>query len=251
MGMIILKSKDEVAKIAYASKIVAEVLQVLKKNVKAGITTKELDRIAEEYIINKKCIPAFKGYRNFPATLCVSINDEVVHGIPSKKKILKDCDIVGLDLGVIYDGFYGDAALTVPVGDIPPATQKLLRVTEASLYAGIREAQVGQRLSNISNAVQVCAEAYGYSLVTEFVGHGIGRSLHEDPQVPNFGPPGKGPRLRAGMVLAIEPMVNMGKSEVRILEDKWTAVTLDHSLSAHFEHTVAITENGPVILSCV
>jgi methionyl aminopeptidase len=251
MGMIILKSKDDVAKIAHASKIVAEVLRELKKNVKAGVTTKELDRIAEEYIVKKKCVPAFKGYRNFPATLCVSINDEVVHGIPSKKRVLKDGDIVGLDLGVIFGGFYGDAALTLPVGNIPRATQKLIRVTEASLYAGIREAKVGARLSNISHAVQTCAEAEGYSLVTEFVGHGIGRNLHEDPQVPNFGPPGKGPRLREGMVLAIEPMVNMGKSEVEVLEDGWTAVTLDHSLSAHFEHTVAITQDGPVILSCI
>jgi len=251
MGMIILKSKDEIAKIAHASKIVAETLQELKKNVKAGVTTKELDRIAEEQIRKKKGIPAFKGYRRFPATLCVSINDEVVHGIPSKKKVIKDGDIVGLDLGVIFGGFYGDAALTVAVGTVAPAALKLMRVTEASLYAGIREARVGERLSNISHAIQTCAEDEGYSLVTDFVGHGIGRSLHEEPQVPNFGPPGKGPRLREGMVLAIEPMVNMGKSEVRILEDEWTAVTLDHSLSAHFEHTVAVTKAGPVILSCI
>jgi len=249
MGMIILKSKDEVAKIARASKIVAEVLQTLKKSVKAGVTTKELDKIAEEEIRSKKGIPAFKGYRNFPATLCVSINDEVVHGIPSKKRVLKDGDIIGLDLGVIVDGFYGDAALTVAIGNVPAKTLKLMRVTEASLYAGIREARVGERLSNISNAIETCAEAEGFSLVTEFVGHGIGRSLHEEPQVPNFGPPGKGPRLREGMVLAIEPMVNMGKSEVQVLEDGWTAVTLDGSLSAHFEHTVAITKDGPVILS--
>ncbi len=249
MGMIILKSKEEIAKIAHASKIVAEVLQELKKNVKAGVTTKELDRIAEAYIVKKKCVPAFKGYRNFPATLCVSINDEVVHGIPSNKRVLKDGDIVGLDLGVIFEGLYGDAALTVAVGDVPPDTLRLIRVTEASLYIGIKEACVGRRLSNISHAIQTCAENEGFSLVTEFVGHGIGRSLHEEPQVPNFGPPGQGPRLREGMVLAIEPMVNMGKSEVKILADEWTAVTCDHSLSAHFEHTVAITKNGPVILS--
>jgi methionyl aminopeptidase len=249
MGMIILKSKDEIVKIAHASKIVAETLQELKKNVKAGVTTKELDRIAEEQIRKKKGIPAFKGYRRFPATLCVSINDEVVHGIPSKKKVIKDGDIVGLDLGVIFGGFYGDAALTVAVGTVAPAALKLMRVTEASLYAGIREARVGERLSNISHAIQTCAEDEGYSLVTDFVGHGIGRSLHEEPQVPNFGPPGKGPRLREGMVLAIEPMVNMGKSDVRVLEDLWTAVTVDGALSAHFEHTVAITEDGPKILS--
>jgi len=248
MGMIILKSKEEVAKIAQASKIVAEVLQELKKNVKAGVTTKELDCLAEEQIIKRKGIPAFKGYRKFPATLCVSINDEVVHGIPSKR-VIQDGDIVGLDLGVIFDGFYGDAAFTVAVGNVPSATQNLLRVAEASLYAGILEAKLGGRLSNISHAVQTYAESAGYSLVTDFVGHGIGRNLHEEPQVPNFGPPGKGPRLREGMVLAIEPMVNMGKSEVKVLEDGWTAVTLDHSLSAHFEHTVAITCDGPVILS--
>ncbi|MBI3359100.1 MAG: type I methionyl aminopeptidase [Nitrospirae bacterium] len=248
--MIILKSKEEIARIAHASKIVAEVLQVLKKNVKAGVTTKELDRLAEEQIKKRGGVPAFKRYRDFPATLCVSINDQVVHGIPSKR-VIKDGDIVGLDLGVIFDGFCGDAALTVAVGDVPPATLLLLRVTEASLYAGIQEARMGARLSNISHAIQTCAEAAGFSLVTEFVGHGIGRDLHEDPQVPNFGPPGQGPRLRDGMVLAIEPMVNMGKSEVRILEDKWTAVTCDHSLSAHFEHTVSITKGGPVILSCI
>jgi methionyl aminopeptidase len=251
MGMIILKSKDEVAKIAHASQIVAEVLLELKKRVKAGVTTKELDAFAEDLIRKRGGIPAFKGYRNFPATLCISINDEVVHGIPSSKRVIADKDIVGLDMGVIYDGFYGDAAVTVGVGDISSESARLIRVTEESLYAGIAEARVGERLSNISHAVQSCAEAEGFSLVTDFVGHGIGRSLHEEPQVPNFGPHGKGPRLREGMVLAIEPMVNMGKSDVRVLGDGWTAVTEDHSLSAHFEHTVAITLNGPVILSKV
>ncbi len=246
--MIILKSKGEISKIAKASQIVALVLQELKKKIKAGITTKELDSFAERLIIKEGGTPAFKGYRSFPATLCVSINDEVVHGIPSKR-VIQDGDIVGLDMGVIYDGFYGDAALTLPIGEIPPSVSKLLAVTEAALYDGIKEAQEGGRLSNISHAVQSRAEEAGYSVVTDFVGHGIGRALHEEPQVPNFGPRGQGPRLRTGMVLAIEPMVNMGKSEVRILEDQWTAVTADGSLSAHFEHTVAITENGPVILS--
>ncbi|MEK7747493.1 MAG: type I methionyl aminopeptidase [Nitrospirota bacterium] len=249
--MIILKSADEIAKIAHASQIVAEVLSGLKQYIKAGMTTKELDAFAESWIRKRGGIPAFKGYHNFPATLCISINDEVVHGIPSSKRVVEEGDIVGLDLGVIYQDFYGDAALTVGIGTLPAETRTLIEVTEASLYAGIAEAKVGQRLSNISNAVQTCAEAAGFSLVTAFVGHGIGRNLHEDPQVPNFGPPGKGPRLKEGMTLAIEPMVNMGKSAVRVLSDGWTAVTVDHSLSAHFEHTISITKDGPVILSKV
>jgi len=246
--LIELKSKEELKKIARASRIVAKLLRELKRFVKAGVTTKELDRYVEERILKEGGVPAFLGYRGFPATLCVSVNDEVVHGIPSKR-VLRDGDIVGLDLGVIFDGFYGDAAVTLPIGEIPPETRRLLRVTENALYAGIEQARVGGRLTNISHAIQSCAEADGFSVVTDFVGHGIGRALHEEPQVPNFGPPGQGVRLRAGMVLAIEPMVNMGKSEVRVLEDKWTAVTVDGALSAHFEHTVAITENGPMILS--
>lgn len=249
--MIVLKSAEEIKKIARASQVVAKILQALKERVKPGVTTKELDQFTEKRILQEGCKSAFLGYRNFPATLCVSINDEVVHGIPSEKRVIQEGDIVGLDLGVIYDGFYGDAALTVPVGEVPKKTLRLLEVTQASLYAGIRKAQVGGRVTDISHAIQVCAEAEGYSLVTEFVGHGIGRALHEDPQVPNFGPPGQGVRLREGMVLAIEPMVNMGKSDVHILDDKWTAVTSDGSLSAHFEHTVALTKEGPVILSRV
>jgi methionyl aminopeptidase len=247
--MIVLKSAEEIKKIARASQVVAKVLQALKEKVKPGVTTKELDLFSEKKILQEGCKSAFLGYRNFPATLCVSINDEVVHGIPSEKRVIQEGDVVGLDLGVIYDGFYGDAALTVPVGEVPKKTLRLLEVTEAALYAGIRQAKVGGRVTDISHAVQVYAEAEGYSLVTEFVGHGIGRALHEDPQVPNFGPPGQGVRLREGMVLAIEPMVNMGKSDVYILDDKWTAVTSDGSLSAHFEHTVALTKEGPVILS--
>ena len=233
-----------------ASRLVAEVLCDLKGRVKAGVATVELDQVAKKKIVKEGCIPAFLGYRGFPATLCVSINDEVVHGIPSKR-VIKEGDIVGLDLGVIYDGFYGDAAITVPVGKIDPKAFRLMEVTHEALYAGIREAQHGARLSNISHAIQTHAESAGYSLVTAFVGHGIGRALHEDPPVPNFGPPEQGARLREGMVLAIEPMVNMGKSDVRILEDKWTAVTTDGSLSAHFEHTVAITKDGPKILSVI
>jgi methionyl aminopeptidase len=248
-GMIILKSKEEVAKIATASKIVAQVLQELAQKIKAGVTTKELDQFAEKRILKSGGTPAFLGYRDFPATLCISINDEVVHGIPSPKRVIQEGDFVGLDLGVIYDGFYGDAAITVPIGTVSPKALHLVHVTETALYAGIKQIAVGERLSNISHAVQTCAESAGFSVVTDFVGHGIGRSLHEDPQVPNFGPRGQGPRLRVGMVLAIEPMVNMGESAVRVLDDKWTAVTCDGLLSAHFEHTVAITEQGPVILS--
>ncbi len=247
--MIVLRSKEEIGKIARASRIVAEVLQGLKGVIKAGITTAKLDHFAEQEILKRGARPAFKGYRNFPASLCVSINDEVVHGIPSKKRVLTDGDIVGLDLGAIYQGFYGDAAVTVAIGNVGEAAARLMKVTETSLYRGIEQARVGKRVSDISHAVQVCAEDEGFSVVTEFVGHGIGRALHEDPQVPNFGPPGQGPRLREGMVLAIEPMVNMGKSDVRVLDDKWTAVTVDGSLSAHFEHTVVVTKEGPLILT--
>lgn len=246
--MIILKSKEEVARIAEASRIVAESLEALRSYLKPGMTTKELDLFVEKQIRERGGTPAFKGYRNYPSTLCISVNEEVVHGIPSDK-VIKEGDIVGLDLGAIYEGFYGDAAITVPVGEVKPEAKRLIEVTEASLYAGIAQAREGSRLSDISHAVQSHAEEAGFSVVTDFVGHGIGRSLHEEPQIPNFGPPGRGPRLREGMVLAIEPMVNMGKAAVRVLDDRWTAVTADGSLSAHFEHTIAITKEGPVILS--
>jgi len=249
--MIILKSKEEVGKITSASRIVAEALQALKDFIEPGMTTQELDLFVEKKIREKGGIPAFKGYRNFPATLCISINEEVVHGIPSAERVIRVGDIVGLDLGAIYDGFYGDSAITVAIGEVSPEAKRLIQVTEESLLAGIDRAREGNRLSDISHAVQSHVERAGYTVVTDFVGHGIGRSLHEEPQVPNFGPPGRGPRLREGMVLAIEPMVNMGKSDVRVLEDRWTAVTSDGSLSAHFEHTVAITKEGPVILSKV
>src|SRR5574341_1204491 len=242
--MIILKTPDEIEVMAKASRVVAETLVVLKKAVRAGVTTDELDALAEAEILARGAKPAFKGYRNYPKTLCASINEQVVHGIPSKR-VLKEGDIIGLDLGAIVDGFYGDSAVTVPVGAIHPRVAELLRVTEEALYAGIAQAVVGNRLSDISHAVQRHAEAVGFSVVTDFVGHGIGRQLHEEPQVPNYGKPGQGPRLQVGMVLAIEPMVNMGGSGVRILEDRWTAVTKDGSLSAHFEHTIAIQASGP------
>ena len=245
--MIILKTPDEIAVMAKASRVVAEALAVLKSALKPGITTDELDRLAESEIRSRGAIPAFKGYRNYPKTLCASVNEQVVHGIPSKR-VLKEGDIIGLDLGAIVGGFYGDSAVTVAVGRIDEKTAALVRITEESLSLAIEQARVGNRLSDISHAVQRHVEAAGYSVVTEFVGHGIGRQLHEEPQVPNYGKPGQGPRLQAGMVLAIEPMVNMGGSAVRVLDDRWTAVTVDGSLSAHFEHTIAIQPSGSALV---
>jgi methionyl aminopeptidase len=242
--MIILKTPAEIDVMAEASRVVAEVLEIVRKAVRPGVSTDDLDRLAEEGIRARGGIPAFKGYRSYPKTLCASVNEQVVHGIPSKRQ-LKEGDIIGLDLGAVVGGFYGDSAVTVAVGRIPEATAKLIQVTEEALYLGIEQAVVGNRLSDISHAVQRRAESAGYSVVTEFVGHGIGRQLHEEPQVPNYGKPGQGPRLQVGMVLAIEPMVNMGGSAVRILDDRWTAVTADGSLSAHFEHTIAIQPRGP------
>ncbi|HBR51463.1 MAG TPA: type I methionyl aminopeptidase [Nitrospira sp.] len=247
--MIILKTPAEIEVMAAASRVVAEALEIVKEAVRSGISTDELDLIAENEIRARGAIPAFKGYRNYPKTLCASINEQVVHGIPSKRK-LKDGDIIGLDLGAIVGGFYGDSAVTVAVGRIAQEAEKLVEVTREALYVGIRQAVVGNRLTDISHAVQVYVEAAGFSVVTEFVGHGIGRQLHEEPQVPNYGKSGQGPRLQSGMVLAIEPMVNMGRSAVRVLDDRWTAVTVDGSLSAHFEHTIAIQPTGaPRILS--
>ena len=252
MNGIELKSSEEIDKMSRASTIVAEVLAALRSQVKPGVTTEELDRFAEKFIVDRGGVPAFKGYRVrdrvYHHTLCTSINHAVVHGIPSKET-LKEGDIIGLDLGVIIDGYYGDAAITVPVGTIPASAQRLLTVTEEALYKGIAQAVVGHRISDISHAVQTHAEAAAFSVVTEFVGHGIGRRLHEEPQIPNYGEPGKGPRLKVGMTLAIEPMVNMGRPETRCLEDGWTAVTCDGSLSAHFEHTIAVTDAGPKILT--
>ncbi len=242
--MIILKTPAEIVVMAEASRVVAEALAIVRTAVCPGVSTDELDHIAEEAIRSRGAVPAFKGYRNYPKTLCASVNEQVVHGIPSKRK-LKEGDIIGLDLGAIVGGFYGDSAVTVAVGRIPEETAKLVQVTEEALYVGIKQAVVGNRLTDISNAVQQHVESAGFSVVTEFVGHGIGRQLHEEPQVPNYGKPGQGPRLQSGMVLAIEPMVNMGRSAVRVLEDRWTAVTVDGSLSAHFEHTIAVQSSGP------
>jgi methionyl aminopeptidase len=248
--MIILKSKSEIEKMAIACRIVAEVLQVLVRAVRPGLTTLELDVLAERSIRARGSVPAFKGYRGFPNTLCVSLNEQVVHGIPSKRR-LRVGDIIGLDLGAKWEGYYGDAAVTIPVGPIPQETECLLATAQEALYMGIKEVNTGKHLSDISHAIQHYAETRGYSVVRAFVGHGIGTALHEEPQVPNFGPPGRGPRLKAGMVLAIEPMVNIGNADVEILDDGWTVVTADGQLSAHFEHTVAITDAGPQILTAL
>jgi methionyl aminopeptidase len=247
--MIILKTPQEIALIERASRVVALTIALLREQVKPGVTTADLDRLAEEFITREGATPAFKGYRGYPATLCTSVNEEVVHGIPSSRRRLEEGDIIGIDVGAIVEGFYGDAAVTLPVGRVSEEAARLIRVTEAALDAGLAQVRVGNRLSDISHAVQTVAEDAGYSVVTDFVGHGIGRNLHEDPQVPNFGKPGEGPRLKEGLVLAIEPMVNVGGHEVEVLSDRWTVVTRDKSLSAHFEHTIAITPAGPKVLT--
>jgi methionyl aminopeptidase len=246
--MILLKSAAEIAKMEVASRIVAEILAEVKTFIRPGVETRELDEVAEAGCRKHKVEPAFRGYRGYPASLCIAVNEEVVHGIPGPRK-LKAGDIVSLDFGVRYDGFYGDAAVTVPVEEVSPRAQLLLKATEESLYAAIDAMRVGARLSDISHATQTCVERYGFSVIRQFVGHGIGRSLHEDPQIPNFGPPGRGPVLKAGMTFAIEPMTSAGSWQVKILPDGWTAVTQDGSLAAHFEHTVALTEKGVLILS--
>lgn len=247
--MIILKTPQEIELIAQASRIVALTIAFLRERVKPGITTADLDRLAEEFIVREGGRPAFKGYRGYPSTLCTSVNEEVVHGIPSPRKRLEEGDIIGIDVGAIVEGYYGDAAVTVPVGQISEAAARLIRVTEEALAAGLEQVRVGNRLSDVSHAIQTVAERGGYSVVTDFVGHGIGRNLHEDPQVPNFGKPGEGPRLKEGLVLAIEPMVNIGGSDVEVLDDRWTVVTRDRTLSAHFEHTIALTVEGPKVLT--
>ncbi len=234
---------------ARASRIVVKALQAIRGILSPGITTGEIEKIAEEIIYSEGGTPTFKGYRGYPASLCVSVNEEVVHGIPSLERRLNQGDIVSIDIGVTCQGYIGDAAVTLPVGKVSEEASRLMRVTEEALYAGIEMARPGNRLSDISHAIQAHAEAAGYSVVRAFVGHGVGKTLHEEPQVPNFGPPGKGPRLKAGMTLAIEPMVNEGSYHVVILDDGWTAKTRDGRLSAHFEHTVHITDNGPEILT--
>jgi len=247
--VIVLKSPREIELIRRGGRILAELTERLRVLVRPGLSTQEIDEEVEAFIRARGALPAFKGYRGFPASVCVSINDEVVHGIPSPGRRLKEGDIVGLDLGCIVEGYYADCAVTLPVGEIPPAVQKLLDVTRESLELAIAECRPGRRLGDVSHAVQRHVEAHGFGVVRAFVGHGIGRQLHEEPQIPNFGEPGRGPQLKPGMVLAIEPMVTMGHWEVRILDDGWTAVTADGSLAAHFEHTVAVTESGPDVLT--
>jgi methionyl aminopeptidase len=244
----VLKSRDELQKMHRACTIVVETLEALAQAAQPGVSTRELDRLAHARIVGAGAKPAFLGYRGYPATLCISINEEVVHGIPGPRK-LREGDVVGLDLGCIVDGFYGDAARTVGVGRVAPEAERLMRVTEEALRAGIAQIRPRNRLGDIGWAVQSHAEKNGYSVVREFVGHGIGTSLHEEPQIPNLGPPGRRERLVPGMALAIEPMLNVGRPEVKVLDDGWTAVTRDGSLSAHFELTVAVTEQGPWILS--
>lgn len=249
--MIHIKSPREIEIMRTAGRVTALILKELASTVRPGISTMDLDDLAFKLCEKHKVKPAFKGYHGYPCSLCVSVNDQVVHGIPSKSKILKEGDIVGLDFGVIFDGYYGDSAVSIPVGKITSDANQLLEVAKDSLYKGIEEARPGNKLFDISYAVQNCVEAQGFSVVREFVGHGIGRSLHEEPQIPNYGSKGKGITLKEGMVIAIEPMVNAGEPAVRIEKDGWTAVTVDGSLSAHFEHTIAITKNGPEILTVV
>lgn len=247
--MIEIKSEREISFIEHSGRIVKVILEEVKKISGPGITTEELDKKAEEIIESFGARSAFKGYKGFPANICTSINEEVVHGIPGKRK-LKPGDILSIDVGVEKNGFYADAAITIDVGNIaPPEAKKLMRVTEEALYNGIKKAVEGNRLFDISNAIQQCAERAGYSVVRDFVGHGIGRKMHEDPEIPNFGTAGTGPRLKKGMVLAVEPMVNEGSHEIDILPDRWTAVTKDGKLSAHFEHTVSVGDNEPKILT--
>lgn len=246
--MIVLKSQQEIAYMREAGRIVAETLELIRQAVKPDVTTQELDRIADEYIRERGAIPAFKGYNGFPGSICASVNEEVVHGIPGPRK-LKNGDIISVDIGTLINGFYGDAAMTFPVGERAPEVAQLLKVTEESLYKGIAQAVADQRLYDISHAVQIHAEEFGYGVVRDYVGHGIGRKMHEDPQIPNYGAPGRGPRLKPGMTLAIEPMINMGTYEVKTLRDNWTVITRDGKWSAHFEHTIAITDGEPEILT--
>jgi methionyl aminopeptidase len=247
--MIVCRSAAELERMLAAGRLVGEVLTTLSPKVVPGVTTAELDEVAEAMITDAGAIPAFKGYHGYPATICASINEEVIHGIPSGHRILREGDIVSIDVGASLDGYFGDSAITLPVGQVSEEAATLLRVTEEALYKAIECARPGGRVSDIGHAVQRHVEAYGFSVVREFVGHGIGQRMHEEPQVPNYGEAGRGPRLAEGMVLAIEPMVNAGKPAVKVLADGWTAVTRDKSLSAHFEHTVAITANGAWILT--
>ncbi len=247
--MIIVKSKEELLVMRQAGRIVAKVLDELKNFVRQGRSTKQIDDLVNRIVNQEGAEPAFLGYRGFPASVCTSVNEQVVHAIPRKNVILNDGDIISLDVGVKYQGYYGDAAITLPIGEIDREAQNLIKVTRQALHDGIEQAQVGNRLHDVSATIQRRAENHGYSVVREFVGHGIGQKMHEDPQIPNYGQAGTGPILKEGMVLALEPMVNAGVADVKVLDDDWTVVTADSKLSAHFEHTVAITKDGPEILT--
>ena len=247
--MIVCRSAVELKRMSEAGRLVGEVLTELAAHIAPGATTADLDALAEKRIVAAGATPAFKGYHGYPATICASINDEVIHGIPSGRRVLNEGDIVSLDVGASLDGYFGDSAITLPVGQVSEDAATLLRVTEESLYKAIACVRPGARVSDIGHAVQRHVEAFGFSVVREFVGHGIGAALHEEPQIANYGEPGRGPRMVEGMVFAIEPMVNMGKPAVKVLPDGWTAVTRDGSLSAHFEHTVAVTKDGPLVLT--
>ncbi|PIH00417.1 type I methionyl aminopeptidase [Clostridium combesii] len=249
--MIIIKTDSEIEYMVKAGKVVAEALDTLEKHVKPGISTGELDRIAEEIILGKNAKPSFKGYYGFPASICASVNNEVVHGIPNKDRILNEGDIISIDCGAILNGYQGDAARTFPVGNVSEEAAKLIEVTKNSFFKGIEKAKVGNRLTDISAAIQEYVESYGLSIVRDYVGHGIGRNMHEDPEIPNFGRPGRGPKLSKGMCLAIEPMVNIGDFNVKVEPNKWTVVTVDGSLSAHYENTVAILDDGPKITTLI
>jgi methionyl aminopeptidase len=248
--MIIYKSKDELERMRTSGRITASTIQRVLAAVRTGATTADLDAVAESTIREAGAVPSFKGYRGFPASICTSLNNEIVHGIPSKGRVLKDGDLLSLDFGAIWEGFHSDSAVTVFVGEPPSSeAEKLVRVTEEALEVGIAQIRPGGRVTDISSAVQQCAEGAGFSVVREYVGHGVGRSLHEDPQIPNYGAPGRGPELRPGLVVAVEPMVNLGGWETAVLADEWTVVTLDGSLSAHFEHTIAVTDDGHEVLT--
>ncbi|KAJ52246.1 methionyl aminopeptidase [Clostridium tetanomorphum] len=249
--MIIIKNDIEIEYMRQAGKVVGDTLAKLEEAVKPGITTGELDRIAEEFITQRGAKPSFKGYYGFPASICASVNNEVVHGIPSKDRVLQEGDIISIDCGAIINGYHGDAARTFPIGKISEEAKKLIEVTKESFFKGVEKATIGNRLTDISSAVQQYVESFAYSVVRDYVGHGIGKEMHEDPEVPNFGRPGRGPKLIKGMVIAIEPMVNIGDYHVKVEPNGWTVVTKDNSLSAHYENTVAILDNGPEILTLI
>lgn len=249
--MIVLKSPRELDRMRHANKIVAETHTFLAEKIVEGITTADINQLGEEYILKSGAIPSFKGYQGYPASICVSVNEEVVHGIPSRKKVLSEGDLVSLDIGAYYEGFHGDAARSYGVGQISEEAALLLKVTEKAFFKGIEKASLGNRLTDISYEIQQYAESHHFSVVRDYVGHGIGREMHEPPQIPNFGPPNRGPRLKVGMTLAIEPMLNVGTFHVKTLDDGWTVVTADGKVSAHYENTIAITEDGPEILSII